>query len=50
MSEETLIKTYVRSQWRLEGDLTMPQWLEGDKRKWWLEEAIKIELDEMQSV
>lgn len=50
MSEETLIKIYVRSQWRLEGDLTMPNWLEGEKRSWWLEEAKKIELEEMQSV
>ena len=43
MSDEQIIKNYVRSQWRLEGDLTVPQWLTSNQRKWWLEEANKIE-------
>ena len=50
MSEQEIIKNYVRSQWRLEGDVTVPAWLVGDKRKWWLEEAHKIEMEEAQSV
>lgn len=42
MREEEMIRTYVRSQYRLEGDTTPPGWLVGDKRKWWLDEAKKI--------
>lgn len=50
MTEEQLVKGMVRSQWRLEGDITAPVWLTGIKRQWWLEEARKIEQGEAQAV
>jgi len=42
VTDEELIKTYVRSQYQLEKHTTPPDWLTGDKRKWWNEEASRI--------
>lgn len=43
MDNETIVRLYVRTQWRVERDLTAPIWLGGEKLKWWLDEAAKIQ-------
>lgn len=42
MSDEDLVRNYVRSQWKLEQNLDAPEWLEGEKLLWWIDEAKKI--------
>ncbi len=49
MSPENFIQLMCRTQWREEGDLKAPSVLTQQEREYWVKEARKIELEEMQS-
>ncbi len=49
MGSEDFIKLMVRTQWRDESDLKAPPVLTRQEREYWVKEARKIELEEMQS-